>query len=680
MQLVSLEGTFGVLDGAKIEFSPEFSFFYLPNEAGKSTWTAFLRVMLYGLSTSARDSKSALADKNRYQPHSGQPMEGLLRVRRDDGRIVAIHRYTTRSGPLQGFSAVYEDSGLPCPELTAQTCGRQLTGLGQGAFLSCALVQGGELTPGCDEELEQKMAALAATGDTTAAYSRAREELERRRRGLRLNARTGKEPELLQRQAQLTNRLEQLQQGKAQLTQWEQQLRELEKEKEQLRNDPALSAAGPDAGLLAARLECQRLEEETRRLAGGLPEEELLTRLEEQVQALEESQGALQREQEMQQESERQFSRRLEQLFEKEEQYRQALRERGRYHVRYGALAGAAVCSLLAVISFFFPLDVPYLAPYEPAAFFALFLVLLAVAASGLRGRPPEPAPFDWEGEKARLSQARTRAGQPLQQARAEVERRQSELLTLAAALGRPMEDVGDVRRALAAARERQRQLGETNRALTAARRQLAQREQAQRAGEERAAPRRRRLTQLEGEIVQLRQERDRMEGSLRTLGSEEELRLQLEETSEALASVRQEREALTLALQWLEEGNERLRARLSPAINRRAAEYLRAFTGGAYDRVRIGRGLEAAAIPAGAIAQRDRLRLSDGTRGQLYLALRLAVLDVVLPPRPAVPVILDDALLTFDEERMAAALAVLRQVGQRRQVILFSCRKEGAR
>ena len=95
---------------------------------------------------------------------------------------------------------------------------------------------------------------------------------------------------------------------------------------------------------------------------------------------------------------------------------------------------------------------------------------------------------------------------------------------------------------------------------------------------------------------------------------------------------------------------------------------------------MRIGRGLEAAAIAAGAIAQRDRLRLSDGTRGQLYLALRLAVLDVVLPPRPAVPVILDDALLTFDEERMAAALAVLRQVGQRRQVILFSCRKEGAR
>ena len=62
---------------------------------------------------------------------------------------------------------------------------------------------------------------------------------------------------------------------------------------------------------------------------------------------------------------------------------------------------------------------------------------------------------------------------------------------------------------------------------------------------------------------------------------------------------------------------------------------------------------------------------LSRGTQDQTWLALRLAMTNLLLPE--GAPVVLDDALLTFDKEREKAAMAVLEQ--EARQVILFSCR-----
>lgn len=64
---------------------------------------------------------------------------------------------------------------------------------------------------------------------------------------------------------------------------------------------------------------------------------------------------------------------------------------------------------------------------------------------------------------------------------------------------------------------------------------------------------------------------------------------------------------------------------------------------------------------------------LSEGTRDQLYLSLRLASLlryaDVAAP----MPLVLDDVLIHFDDERSAAALSVLAEVSKTVQVIFFT-------
>ena len=64
---------------------------------------------------------------------------------------------------------------------------------------------------------------------------------------------------------------------------------------------------------------------------------------------------------------------------------------------------------------------------------------------------------------------------------------------------------------------------------------------------------------------------------------------------------------------------------------------------------------------------------MSDGTRDQLYLALRLATLEWRLETSEPVPFIVDDILINFDDERSRAALEALANLSQRNQVILFT-------
>jgi uncharacterized protein YhaN len=64
---------------------------------------------------------------------------------------------------------------------------------------------------------------------------------------------------------------------------------------------------------------------------------------------------------------------------------------------------------------------------------------------------------------------------------------------------------------------------------------------------------------------------------------------------------------------------------------------------------------------------------MSDGSCDQLYLALRLATLELWLESHEPVPFIVDDVLLQFDDERATAALKVLAELSRRTQVIFFT-------
>ena len=64
---------------------------------------------------------------------------------------------------------------------------------------------------------------------------------------------------------------------------------------------------------------------------------------------------------------------------------------------------------------------------------------------------------------------------------------------------------------------------------------------------------------------------------------------------------------------------------------------------------------------------------LGEGTADQLYLALRVAMVEAHAASAEPLPFIADDLLVHFDDARAAAAIHMLAELGQTTQVILFS-------
>ena len=77
--------------------------------------------------------------------------------------------------------------------------------------------------------------------------------------------------------------------------------------------------------------------------------------------------------------------------------------------------------------------------------------------------------------------------------------------------------------------------------------------------------------------------------------------------------------------------------------------------------------------------ASRTPNLLSLGTRQQLYLSLRIALLLTATNVGRALPVLCDDILVNFDDERRAQAATALAELAQHRQVILFTCHSDVA-
>ena len=126
---------------------------------------------------------------------------------------------------------------------------------------------------------------------------------------------------------------------------------------------------------------------------------------------------------------------------------------------------------------------------------------------------------------------------------------------------------------------------------------------------------------------------------------------------------------ALSAALSELSAADEEMQARFAPALSRRTERYFRALTGERYDSLTLDRDLTAAVRRTGDSLPHPDAWLSRGTKDQLYLALRLALCEDT-----DCPLILDDALVCFDDERMGRALDVLRELSETRQILLFTC------
>lgn len=132
----------------------------------------------------------------------------------------------------------------------------------------------------------------------------------------------------------------------------------------------------------------------------------------------------------------------------------------------------------------------------------------------------------------------------------------------------------------------------------------------------------------------------------------------------------------LRLAVRVLERELERYRERHQGPIVSRAAELLRELTLGRYSGLRAEYTADDHPMLACVEAGGNRVSvadLSDGTRDQLYLALRLSTLELQAKRAGPLPLILDDVFVHFDDARTEVALSVLGGLASLLQIIVFT-------
>ncbi|WP_084545250.1 ATP-binding protein [Derxia gummosa] len=129
----------------------------------------------------------------------------------------------------------------------------------------------------------------------------------------------------------------------------------------------------------------------------------------------------------------------------------------------------------------------------------------------------------------------------------------------------------------------------------------------------------------------------------------------------------------LKLAHGLLSRAMDSFRERAQAPMVAAASAYFSIMTGGKYVRLVVDEIDERPALVA-ETAGGTRIppdAMSEGTADQLYLALRLAALD--LRTEQDMPLVLDDVLMTSDDGRAARILDALSRFARRRQVLVFS-------
>ncbi len=621
MIIKKMRANFGCLEKAEIELHEGLNVITAPNESGKSTWCAFIRSMLYGVDSAQREKNGVKPDKVKYAPWSGSAMEGEMELEHN-GKMISISRATkTPSMPMKEFSAVYSGTAESVQALDGSNAGEILTGVPKAVFESSAFVRQSGISVSNSAELEKRINAIVSGGDEddvsfTDADSVLRAWL-RKRRYNRGGAIPAVENEILEVNDSI-NAVEAAAQERAEL---EKQLEEAKKAQSAAEESARRHLSDKHKGILSSleairgdisglEREAAEAEADAKRLSALTEEGPFRGRSPEEAVRIATSD-----------------SERLENFI--------AMVPNIKSSFIFLALGIAA----FAAGHF---LDIAFLKILSyPICFgFAVSLGIIKAnknrvnkySANLIRYYEVESAEPELIIAKAKAYAADCVAAE---EAKACYE-------ALAAKL--------DAKRA---------ELRRAEEELLAAGSDVSENPV---------------IANAKGETAFVEQQLARKEGEIAAMGDPMVMETRLEALESRRTELLEQFEALEMAIATLREANDEMQQRFAPALGRRASEIMARLSGGKYAALSFSKELDATARREGDTIAHEKAFLSEGTADQLYLALRLAICELALPEGSSCPIILDDALVNFDDERMGYALELLEEMAEKRQIILFSC------
>ena len=133
---------------------------------------------------------------------------------------------------------------------------------------------------------------------------------------------------------------------------------------------------------------------------------------------------------------------------------------------------------------------------------------------------------------------------------------------------------------------------------------------------------------------------------------------------------IREDIDALELAMETLQELTGSVRTSFGLALNRQASERIRGITGGLYSSMDVDEDMNIWLNNGSRMVPLEQV--SSGTADQIWLAMRLAAAEVVTGDTE-MPLIFDDSFVLYDHRRLSSALTWLADT-VKTQVIIFTC------
>ena len=727
LNIRKMTATFGRLEDRTLELQKGLNVISGANESGKSTWTEFILAMFYGIDTRARAHGNQLPVKTQYLPWNGKPMSGRMELEAD-GKTLILER-SSGSAPLSELK-VTDSAGTEIAGYHAVRFGDHLLGAEADVYRRSGCLRQQRAAVSADPLLERRLSSLVTTGSEEYAFAEIDGKLKRLQNAVQYNQ-SGELPRVRSARETAEESLRKTEALREQQIRLNAQISEKTTEEARL-NDISrgllrLEQRAQQDAVLESRAALQQAEEDLQgweEVCAQLPPQEVLQGLRQAMNEFSSNthtafleNGLNQPEMPKAPSDPAFFQLNVHQAREKAEAdasfVEEHLHEKKQGFIPLFLLMLAGIAALACGILFLvlngseMRQTSPWLIGFGGAlAVLAFFLIRQKQNASRLSKQEAHKLLVWYEAASAEeiLEKASDYA-----EAWALYETQQEQIGRIIEARKAQAEELNEQKDALLArfrpylpecetisdAEMWLQEAGFATASLEQARRSSVSRQAALDRLEKQVrdipndeenlsryeqydpALIRQELDRCRESLSSLRSEADRISGALEQMGDPLVLHAEIEALEARERKLQDRYEAILLARKALSDADSSLRSRFSPLLCKRTGEIFGLLTEGKYDRISLDRDFSIRIHPVGSTLDRPLAYFSGGTVDQLYLALRLAICDLLLPGKP---IILDDALVYFDDNRAAVALKVLKELGKTRQILLFTCQSREKR
>lgn len=661
MFIKQIKGVFGIFDGESVEFSKGLNIIKRDNEWGKSTLVALLKVMFFDLNSSKRDRKDYLSEKTKYT--KDQSFSGEMIINYNNKDIVITRKKGNKSSEFQSY---FLDTGIKT-EYSSKDIGEILLGVSEDAYCNSALIEWDNRLMNKTEDIENLILSMSTTGDPSNSFESSMKNLKSKRTQI---VRSYKEflqndtidsTKVLNEHENISQNIKTLEGLKSQVVEKIAEKRELYEE--EFRKGSIVKFEVNERTSIINH----ESEEIINFLSDDYYEMDLIKEVVRSYKKFVENEK-----------NEFEFRTKLndysltidKRVFALNRKREKAILDNSKVSFKKLPFYFSIFLAVLAFASMFIDFNLSFDNRYIATGFSLSSIISLLFSFNFKKNNISINEHYDNLIDDL-YSQA-SNLKEKHKEYSSQVETLFANMLNLGKKIGcknpKSKEDIVNRVTYVVAINERYHKALEFK-TISGGTANVYEKDKIIN-HEQTIEKLKNDLSVLESKLKEVETEIIRKKVYKESLPSIENLIRSKDLKHEKEKAVNFDVGSIDLAINALEIANTNLTTRLSPRISHIASNYFEFLTNSKYNTVVLQENLEVFCKSEYSLL--SKLELSSGTKDQLYLALRLAICDVLLPENT--PIILDDPFVFYDDLRTKKAIELLEIIAKKRQVLLFTC------